>query len=84
MVKSLDEAEAAIKKVSEKEKRMQEEAMPKEEKDKAIVKLEENDLTHADIAKKLEEAEAVLSRAIKKRSEKQRTIQEREKLLREK
>ena len=73
-----------MNKLSEKEKILQEEAQPKEEKEKYVGKLENNDLTYAEMAKRLEETEAILSIAMKKLSENQKTIQEQAKILREK
>ena len=73
-----------MKKLIDKEKTIQEETKPKEENEKAFGNIEESELTYADIEKRIEETEAMSSRAMKKLSEKQKTIQEQRNILREK
>ena len=72
----------ATNKINKKEKIIQEQAKQIEEKEKegkkilaATENLKESEQYQAEMAKKLEETEAASSRAMKKLSEKQKTIQ---------
>ena len=79
--KRLEEAEAAMNKLSEKEKIIQDQANLTKEKEKADEMFEEKERSHADMEKSLEESEATSTRAAKKLSEKQKIIQEQGNLI---
>ena len=70
IAKRLEEAEAALNKLSDKEKIIQEQANLIKEKEKAAEMFEEQERSHADMAKSLEESEATSTRAAKKLQEK--------------
>ena len=73
--KRLEEAEAAMNKLSEKEKIIQEQAKLIKEKEKAAEMFDEKERSHAEMAKRLEESEATSTRAAKKLSEKHKIVQ---------
>ena len=77
-----------MNKISEKEEIIQEQAKQIEEKEKegkkilaATENLKESEQSQTEMAKKLEETEAASSITMKKLSEKQKIIQEQEKLI---
>ena len=82
--KRLEEAEATMNKLSEKEKIIQEHAKFIKEKEKAAEMFEEKERSHAEMEKRLEESEATSTRAAKKLSEKQKILQEQVNLIKEK
>ena len=63
IAKRLEEAEADMNKLSEKETIIQEQANLKKEKEKAAEMFEEKERSHAEMAKRLEEIEATSTRA---------------------
>ena len=76
MLKRLEEAEASMNKLIEKEKIIQEQANLIKETEKAAEMFEEKERYHAEMAKRIEESEATSTRAAKNLSEKQKIIQE--------
>ena len=82
--KMLEESEAAMNKLSEKEKIFQEQEKIIKEKEKDAEMFGEKERSHAEMAKRLEESEATSTRAAKKLSEKQKTIQKQGNLIKEK
>ena len=81
IAKRLEEAEAAMNKLSEKEKIIQDQPNLIKEKEKASETFEEKERSHADMAKRLEESESTSTRAAKNLSEKQKIIQEQGNLI---
>ena len=63
--KRLEEAEAAMNKLSEKEKIIQEQANVIKEKENAAEMFEEKERSHAEMAIRLEKSEATTTRAAK-------------------
>ena len=83
IAKRLEEAEAAMNKLGEKEKIIQEQANLIKEKEKIAEIFEEKERSHAEMAKRLEESEATSTRAAKL-GEKQKIILEQGNLIKEK
>ena len=81
IAKRLEEAEADMNKLSEKEYIIQEQANLIKEKWKAAEMCEEKERYHAEMTKRLEESEATSTRASKKLSEKLKIIQEQGNLI---
>ena len=65
IAKRLEEAEAAMNKLGEKEKIIQEQANLIKEKEKAAELFEEKERYHADMAKRMEDSEATSTRSAK-------------------